>query len=127
MYLLTEPIRGPTNIRFPRKNSTSILVTWLPPKEEDRNGVILRYSVCHKLEKDTIPCINYTITDNKWFEVSGFKPYRRVKFLIKAATSVGFGPTSTAFQYTSQTGKYPPTGFLKYHHYITYTKAIYAV
>jgi hypothetical protein len=47
----------------------------------------------------------YTVTNNTWFEVSGLQPFQRIKFAIKAATAVGFGPATIAYQSTEQAGK----------------------
>ncbi|XP_028401484.1 phosphatidylinositol phosphatase PTPRQ-like [Dendronephthya gigantea] len=98
-----EPSSGPTNLVFPDVSSTSIFLSWSRPPEQERNGIILHYSVyCHSDGGTNDPCGNETITSNMWYRASGLKPYQEIRFEIKAATSVGFGPATVAYERTLQ-------------------------
>ena len=99
-----EPSSGPTNVEFPRVTSSSILVTWSQPAKEDRNGVIRHYGVCFQSFFNYKPCINDTITTHASFELSGLKPHQAMKFAIKAATIVGYGPPTVRGISTHQDG-----------------------
>ena len=77
------------------------------PEEQNRNGIIRQYSVCYHSVQDTDPCDDETITDNNWFELNGLKPYQKITFKIKAATTVGFGPATIASQRTLPSGMCP--------------------
>ena len=103
-FFCPEPSTGPTNITFPRVTSFSILVTWSQPAKQDRNGVIQHYGVCYQSWHDKKPCINYTTTDDTSFELSGLKPHQPIKFAIKAATMVGYGPATITGRRTAETG-----------------------
>jgi hypothetical protein len=90
------------------------------PEEQDRNGIIRQYSVCYQTTENTDPCNNAKITDNTWFELNGLKPYQKITFQIKAATSVGFGPATIAYQTTLPSGMYltsrPLLSYLGFFH-----------
>ena len=95
LHFFPEPSTGPTNIKFARVTSFSILVTLSQPAKQDRNSVIRHYGVCYQFWYDKKPCINYTLTDDTSFELSGLKPHQPIKFAIRAATMVGYGPLTT--------------------------------
>lgn len=104
-FSLAAPSAGPARIVFPRRNSTYLLATWIAPREDKRNGVIIRYGLCYKLETESGNCVNYATTKNTWFEFGGLRPYQMVKFAIKAGTAVGFGPARFAKERTLQAGE----------------------
>ena len=102
---LIVPSSGPSNINFPTVSTSSVLVTWSLPHDQDRNGIIQQYSVCAATSTDYL-CDDPTITTNTWFEIRGLKPYQQIKFEIKAATAVGFGPATIVYQRTQPSGMY---------------------
>ncbi|XP_028400814.1 uncharacterized protein LOC114523946 [Dendronephthya gigantea] len=96
-----EPSRGPAEI-FPTVNTSAIMINWTLPLEEHRNGVINQFSVCYKPGEDSGPCVNETIAVNRTFFVGGLRPHFMIRFEIRAATIVGFGPPTVLSQRTAQ-------------------------
>ena len=108
MHFVAEPSGGPLNVSFPRFNTSSIFVIWSKPRENERNGIILKYSICHRImdsSNSSKLCNDETITKNTWFELTGLKPYQSIEFQIKAATSKGFGPARVVSKKTLPAGK----------------------
>ena len=114
---MTEPSSGPSNISFPKVSTSSILVTWSMPPEQDRNGIIQQYSVRYKSAENVHEI--ETTTDNTWFEVKSLKPYQNVQFHVKAATVVGFGPATIAYQRTLPSGMYTASTILIFSRSLT--------
>ena len=79
-------------------------VTWNPPPPSDVNGAVVRY-IINVTVVETGQMFQLTSTTTK-LTVSTLSPYRTFVCIIAAVTSVGIGPFSTQFNFTTpQDGK----------------------
>ena len=87
----SEPSESPSNVGIIATNATTVVVSWLPPRAEDRNGVIQGYTLrvvgVHTRE-DFTQSIN--LTD---ITISGLHPFYTYKFTV-AAFTISLGPFS---------------------------------
>ncbi len=95
--------------------STSAYLSWEPPPDENRNGVIVQY-IINVTVQETGERFQLT-SETTYLEVTNLRPYRTYVCVIAAATSVGLGPFSTAF--TVQT---PEDGKLSFKQYVRMLK-----
>lgn len=87
----TEPSEPPSNIIVTAMNATTVLVTWIPPLPEDRNGIIQSFTIrvvgVHTLE-DFSRSINATeIT------IGSLHPFYSYRFSV-ATVTISHGPFS---------------------------------
>ncbi|RDD47522.1 Hemicentin-1 [Trichoplax sp. H2] len=99
-----RPSSSPMNINAISTSPTSILLTWQPLNNLDRNGVILSYQIryFHKAQMNSTKSISIhgQLTS---FTLTGLRAYTTYFITMKAKTAVGFGPespilTETTFQ-----------------------------
>jgi len=89
--LTTAPSAPPQNLRQTAIAATSITLNWLPPSEENRNGLIRFYYVfVTELETGRSVTLNSTTTNHL---VESLHPFYTYNFSV-AAVTVAAGPTS---------------------------------
>lgn len=74
--------------------STSVDVTWLPPPEGTRNGVIIAYVVVFGLANSNTPLGSADVSDSLQYTVANLQPYTQFYVKVAAKTSAGVGPYS---------------------------------
>ncbi|XP_023335862.1 Down syndrome cell adhesion molecule-like protein Dscam2 [Eurytemora carolleeae] len=90
------PSGSPVSVRVEAVSSTQILVSWQPPREDDRNGILLGYSVRYgelnseHLTKKTVRSVSTTE-----LRLSGLVPFTKYQVMVNAFNSIGAGPTSS--------------------------------
>ncbi|XP_051936674.1 cell adhesion molecule DSCAML1-like [Hippocampus zosterae] len=97
------PDGPPLDMHLQAFSSTSIRVSWKPPRSDLRNGVIQSYSVSYR-EYDPVGrhfkwWQRQSVTATKPQEsliLSGLRPSTQYSVLIKAQTNAGLGPASSA-------------------------------
>ena len=75
-------------------SSRSLSIKWDPPLENDRNGVLIGYTVELYSRDNTLVQITNATTNETSIKISGLLIYTGYNVRIKAFTKVGFGPFS---------------------------------
>jgi len=98
------PSGTPTNVRVVAISSSSIRLTWEPPRPEDQNGVILAYNITiTEAETGRVTYFQKEGTESLLI-VNFLHPYYTYQCSISAET-VGPGPPAFASVTTHQEGK----------------------
>ncbi|XP_028402625.1 receptor-type tyrosine-protein phosphatase F-like isoform X2 [Dendronephthya gigantea] len=84
------PEGPPLNVTVTTKNSSSLSVTWNPPEEEKRNGVIVNYTVCISHE-ETKPCFKEHTTEKMMLVIDSLNASTKYYVRVLASTKVGRG------------------------------------
>lgn len=96
--MTTAPSGPPQNFTLSVENTTLIL-SWQPPAPEDRNGVIISYTLsCTSDEGSSITLTLTAILGISLYELS---PDTTFTCQIAASTSVGIGPYSETLMGTT--------------------------
>lgn len=97
---IAEPSGYPRNISIATVTSKSALITWIPPADEEKNGIITSYTVS-LLEAEREEEI-YLQTKMVSINVTGLMPFTTYFVSIAASTSVGIGPFGTMLVMNTQ-------------------------
>ena len=110
LLLCIEPNESPGNVSAIAMNATSVIVTWIPPPPEDRNGIIQSFTIrvvgVHT-DEDFTRSINATE-----ISIKNLHPFYSYKFTV-AAVTVSHGPFSNPI-----TLMMPPLGTLLLLNYL---------
>ncbi len=109
MYLYTlwlfvhysVPNGPPNNVTVQTASSTSIIVYWNPPLDQERNGIITSYIIILSVDNTTreFATVNTSLT------VTGLLPFTIYTFTVAASTDIGLGPASpVVIETTSEDG-----------------------
>ena len=92
------PDGSPVNVMAQSFYSTSIYVDWEQVPEIDRNGIIVMYEVCYEpLETFDGMIMKERVTTRDLFHnITGLEEYVDYNITVRAYTSEGPGPYSTA-------------------------------
>lgn len=101
----TVPSGSPQNFEATVLSSTMVTLSWEPPNESDRNGVITGYIINLMAEDGTsldellvqASVLSYTFEE--------LNPFTNYSLTTAASTSVGPGPTSILWITTQEDGK----------------------
>ncbi len=102
--MYAAPTGSPKLLSFSNITSTGLLLSWLPPPDEDQNGIIIAYAV----NITTVPTgeVVQLFSNITEFQLKLLRPYTDYRAVIAAYTSVGRGPYSTELQFrTAEDGK----------------------
>ncbi|XP_022783215.1 titin-like isoform X2 [Stylophora pistillata] len=90
------PSKAPANVSVTAKSSTSFIVSWQPPPENGRNGIITGFKLFYKERSSEGTATTVTINGEASLrrDVSGLNKYTEYEFQVLAFTSAGEGPTS---------------------------------
>ena len=101
--LLLEPT-SPQFVNVDAISSTSLNVTWQPPKEA--NGVILNYIIYYQRVESDERYSTVAMSTERNKIIKNLKPYTNYSFEVAANTSVGYGNNSDSkIGQTKQAGK----------------------
>ncbi|XP_028402634.1 uncharacterized protein LOC114525469 [Dendronephthya gigantea] len=87
---LCAPEGPPLNVTVTAESSSSLSVTWDPPEEEKRNGVIVNYIVCISHE-ETKPCFKEHTTEKMMLVIDNLNASTKYYVRVLASTKVGRG------------------------------------
>jgi hypothetical protein len=105
-FHFSAPSGPPTNLRVTFVNSSSMTVTWTPPEQGLRNGIIQSYKICVRSSKITDQCKDRISTGSQQnYTVSKLAPSTVYDVIVSAATSVGYGPSVLVTNRTSEAGQ----------------------
>ena len=94
MLSLTAPSSPVQNASVDSTTATSIHLSWEPPEDDQKNGIILRYIIyVIPVDGGTTIYFNSIVTSAT---VTSLRPYTLYDCSIAAETSVGRGPFSSA-------------------------------
>ena len=85
-----EPSGYPRNVSVATVTSKSALITWIPPTDEEKNGVITGYTVS-LMEAEREEAI-YLRTNMNSINITGLMPFSTYFLSIAASTAIGLGP-----------------------------------
>ena len=74
-------------------DSRTLVLGWIPPDPEDRNGIIIKYTI-NITELETDMPLDFVIGNTTTLTVS-VHPYYRYSYIVAAQTVIGQGPYST--------------------------------
>ena len=92
-FILTVPSGPPLMITARAQSSQSIIITWEPPSPEERNGLIVGYTI-NITGLDTGERYQQLSASNN-LTIESLSPFSTYICVIAARTSVGIGPFST--------------------------------
>lgn len=96
---LIVPSGPPLQLTVSNVQSTSFTLSWFPPEEEDRNGIIESYViVCHVINNGSSHTVSTSMTT---LALSMLHPYYQYNCTVTAATTVGTGPHTEALIVTT--------------------------
>ena len=99
------PTASPQNIQAMTVDSSTVLITWLPPIPEHWNGIITAYIVNVFLEDNDTVVQQYT-TSSLRVTLMGLHPFSTYVVAAAAETVVGRGPFSSGLGiHTPEDGK----------------------
>ena len=107
LCLFTVPSSPAQNVLAYNTTSTSIHLSWDPPPDDQRNGIIIYYTV-HIVPPHGGASVHLNSTDTR-IVVTSLSPYTTYSCSVAASTSVGIGPFSSAIMVQTN-----PTGEQKY-------------
>ena len=84
------PETAPLNLSVQATDSRTLILNWEPPLSEDRNGIIINYTV-NITEMETGTQFQL-VTDNTTITAFSQHPYYTYSYTVAAETSVGLGP-----------------------------------
>lgn len=93
------PSGYPQNFSVSPISPRSALLTWDLPNTEDRNGIVIEYTIN---VSEVITGEEFQLlSTNTSLTVTTLRPYVLYRWIIAASTSVGIGPFSTVFMITT--------------------------
>ena len=96
--LIAVPSQPPTSISLTARTSTTIEVSWKPPPEDARNGIIKGFKLYYKKKNNPGSLTTFLLVDNgaaRSEMVTGLAKYTEYEFQVLAYTSAGDGPKSS--------------------------------
>ena len=88
------PSAPPQNVSLDSITSSSISLSWEPPLDDQRNGIIVQYTIRIVLvDEGSYIFVNSTIPS---VTVTSLRPYTTYDCFVAAETSAGRGPFSTS-------------------------------
>ena len=100
----SAPGAPPNDFNATLTSPYSALLTWNPPPDDQRNGIIINYVINVTVLETEENFILYSNTTSLF--VDGLRPFRTFECIIAALTNVGIGPYSAIFTLsTPQDGK----------------------
>lgn len=92
------PSGSPQNLVVVAESSRSLRLTWEPPFEENRNGLIISYTVFIVADDGTSLELMATGTS---IVATNLRPFTTYTCSVAASTSVGRGPSTPTFLFTT--------------------------
>ena len=94
-FFTTAPSGPPRNLSATSVNATTLLLRWLPPSQEEQNGIIVEYAIT-LTELSTNTSVDFVSTSNSTETViNDLHPYYRYSVRVAAATILS-GPLGDA-------------------------------
>ena len=98
LSFLVVPSGSPQNLVVVSESSRSLRLTWEPPFEENRNGLIITYTVFIVADDGT--SLELTAAGTS-VVAADLRPFTTYTCSVAASTSVGRGPTTPTFLLTT--------------------------
>lgn len=83
------------------ETSRSLGLTWEPPFEENRNGIIVSYTVSIVAADDGGTSLELTATGTTSIVAADLRPFTTYTCSVAASTSVGVGPSTPSVLLTT--------------------------
>lgn len=115
-YAHTAPSGFPRDVSVVSISSQSAEVSWNPPLQEERNGIIVGYIVTVSRQgMDTQLQLTSTTTT---ITLNMLNPFTTYTITVTTSTAVGVGPPSTQLSFTTaEDGNYEVTSYYVYSCY----------
>ncbi len=111
IFLFTAPSGPPTDLQATPITSRSALLSWTPPSPEQRNGVIVAYSVLCVQSEGLLIALNSTTAEMS-IDAPGLAPASQYTCQVSASTHAGEGPFATITFSTEEDGKFNSNMFI---------------
>ena len=96
-YNSTVPSSPPRNVTVESHNPASLKVSWRPPVQKHRNGLITDYMINYtRVGSREMINVNAGSNKTKVITISGLIPYENYSVIVAAMTVNGTGPFSTS-------------------------------
>lgn len=102
-FNISAPESPPENVKVVVLNSTSLHVSWQPPTEDKRNGIIDHYTVYFKVSKGREQQRNNI--KNTYVVLGGLKSATEYSLKVSASTTAGEGTRSGYVSRITNQGK----------------------
>lgn len=94
-FFNTAPSGPPRNLSATSVNATTLLLKWLPPSQEEQNGIIVEYAIT-LTELSTNTSVDFvSISNSTETVINDLHPYYRYSVRVAAATILS-GPLGDA-------------------------------
>ena len=87
------PTAAPLSLGADSESPTSLSLQWLPPPEDDHNGIIIAYSV-NITHVSTGDSVEFTDIQEPYLTIESLRPYTQYSCSVAAHTVIGMGPYS---------------------------------
>ena len=95
----------PRNISLAAPTSTTLLLHWQPPEEDQGDGTILQYSiVCRFGDDDSLPPFNSSASSQS-LQLTDLHPFTNYNCCVSAQRTNGDSPESCSSEATPEDGK----------------------
>ena len=99
-FCYTEPSGSPLNLSAVPSSKSAIL-TWDPPAEKDRNGVITEYLIKYQLSSDSSSQMTRTVGAVNQSSLDNLMTGETYNFTVAAINSNGTGPDAAMVMFTT--------------------------
>ncbi|KAK3858057.1 hypothetical protein Pcinc_035719, partial [Petrolisthes cinctipes] len=102
--LQDKPSAAPGQVRCSSQTSSSLVVSWAPPPQTHRNGVITSYRVAYWRTDAPEDKMGGTgvVTEGQQASLKGLQPWTNYSVIVAASTGAGQGVTSSPLTCTTQ-------------------------
>lgn len=90
--IILVPTATPRNLSVAAVTPRSLNISWLPPPEEEQNGIITNYSIVVEEEDATV--VIEIFTDELQLVIENLLPFHIYGVHVAASTSIGYGPST---------------------------------
>ena len=97
------PDGPPLDVVFVSKSKTSLTVSWKPPEEKFRNGIVNKYKVCYSTKGSRERCKDGVSTTS--YSIKKLKPATKYFVRVSAGTIPGYGVHSKNYSNITNEGK----------------------
>ena len=102
----TVPSAGVVGLTGVNTSSTSLLISWGPPPDPDRNGIIRAYNISYRLTSQDDSVYSDRVTNETMIELQSLEKFRQYTVVVRPYT-IGAGPETSVIVLTDSDCKLP--------------------
>ena len=104
LFYALAPSGPPTNIKTTSRTTSSLSLTWDPPKKDKQNDVIISYSACVS-HSENGSCFQKFIFHTRKWDVRNLNPSTAYYVRVLASNKAGDGPYSESKEFLTNASK----------------------